>query len=62
MADLTTANGGAPPWLRCYRCWSENLEVQASYEGILPVDTGTGEAMAPAHPPDQGAVGRPARG
>jgi hypothetical protein len=21
-------------WLRCYRCWSQNLEVQVHYEGI----------------------------
>jgi hypothetical protein len=34
-------------WLRCYRCWSQNLEVQVHYEGALKVDTETGEAGDP---------------
>ena len=34
-------------WLRCYRCWSRNLEVQVHYEGILKVDADTGEAVDP---------------
>ena len=25
-------------WLRCYRCWSQNLEVQVHYEGIHKID------------------------
>jgi hypothetical protein len=32
-------------WLRCYRCWSRNLEVQVHYEGILRVDADSGEAV-----------------
>ncbi len=28
-------------WLRCYRCWSQNLEVQVHYEGIFKVDSCT---------------------
>ena len=36
---------GAPlaSWLRCYRCWSTNLEVQVHYEGIHKIDPDTGE-------------------
>ena len=30
-------------WLRCYRCWSQNLEVQVHYEGIHRIDPETGE-------------------
>ena len=30
-------------WLRCYRCWSQDLEVQVHYEGIHRIDPVTGE-------------------
>jgi hypothetical protein len=30
-------------WLRCYRCWSQNLEVQVHYEGIHRIDPATGK-------------------
>src|SRR3954464_12414060 len=30
-------------WLRCYRCWSTELEVQVHYEGIHRIDPVTGE-------------------
>src|SRR5450755_683250 len=30
-------------WLRCYRCWSQNLELQVHYEGINRIDPDTGE-------------------
>ncbi|HEV2786850.1 MAG TPA: hypothetical protein VGV67_10705, partial [Solirubrobacteraceae bacterium] len=30
-------------WLRCYRCWSTDLEVQVHYEGIHKIDPMTGE-------------------
>jgi len=30
-------------WLRCYRCWSTNLEVQVHYEGVHRIDPTTGE-------------------
>src|SRR5436853_116943 len=30
-------------WLRCYRCWSTDLEVQVHYEGIHRIDPDTGE-------------------
>ncbi|MEP6953175.1 MAG: hypothetical protein ABI950_03820 [Solirubrobacteraceae bacterium] len=33
----------ARSWLRCYRCWSTDLEVQVHYEGIHKVDPETGE-------------------
>jgi hypothetical protein len=39
--------GTASSWLRCYRCWSTNLEVQVRYEGILKVDSQSGEAVNP---------------
>ena len=34
-------------WLRCYRCWSTNLEAQVHYEGVLKIDASTGEAADP---------------
>ena len=34
-------------WLRCYPCWSQNLEVQVHYERALKVDPETGEATDP---------------
>jgi hypothetical protein len=34
-------------WLRCYRCWSTNLEVQVHYEGIHRIDSATGERAEP---------------
>src|SRR4051812_50033818 len=39
--------GTSASWLRCYRCWSQNLEVQVHYEGVLKVDSETGEAVEP---------------
>ena len=30
-------------WLRCYRCWSTELELQVHYEGVHRVDPRTGE-------------------
>ncbi|MDQ3740474.1 MAG: hypothetical protein M3389_05965 [Actinomycetota bacterium] len=33
----------ARAWLRCYRCWSQKLEVQVHYEGIHKIDPDTGE-------------------
>ena len=39
--------GTQSSWLRCYRCWSQNLEVQVHYEGILKVDADSGEAIDP---------------
>ena len=33
----------ARAWLRCYRCWSQDLEVQVHYEGIHKIDSATGE-------------------
>jgi hypothetical protein len=37
-------------WLRCYRCWSTELEVQLHHEAILRVDPETG---APAERIDE---------
>ena len=37
------AETSARSWLRCYRCWSQNLEVQVHYEGIHKIDPETGE-------------------
>src|SRR3954453_9350315 len=39
---MSTA-GQIGSWLRCYRCWSRNLEVQVHYEGIHRIDPDTGE-------------------
>src|ERR1700710_128567 len=37
----------ARSWLRCYRCWSTDLEVQVHYEGIHKIDPETGERADP---------------
>ena len=39
----STEQGTVRSWLRCYRCWSTNLEVQVHYEGIHKIDPSTGE-------------------
>jgi hypothetical protein len=39
----STEQGTVRSWLRCYRCWSQNLEVQVHYEGIHKIDPETGE-------------------
>jgi hypothetical protein len=36
-------NGDRSSWLRCYRCWATDLEVQLHYDAILRVDPETGE-------------------
>ncbi len=36
-------NGDRSSWLRCYRCWARDLEVQLHYDAILRVDPDTGE-------------------
>jgi hypothetical protein len=52
--DLESRGGGPPerdlrpidhrrPWLRCYRCWSQNLEAQVHYDAILRINPETGE-------------------
>src|ERR687893_2387322 len=43
-------------WLRCYRCWSQNLEVQVHYEGILKVDPETAEAVDPVEEVQEAVV------
>src|SRR5947209_4812312 len=41
--EATPSETGARSWLRCYRCWSQDLEVQVHYEGIHKIDPQTGE-------------------
>src|SRR5947209_10702131 len=48
--------GTAASWLRCYRCWSQNLEVQVHYEGVLKVDAETGEAVEPVEEVQEAVV------
>ena len=36
-------NGDAGSWLRCYRCWARDLEVQLHYDAILRIDPESGE-------------------
>jgi hypothetical protein len=48
--------GTAASWLRCYRCWSQNLEVQVHYEGVLKVDPDTGEAVEPVEEVQEAVV------
>ena len=35
-------NDSISAWLRCYRCWSRNLEVQLHYDAIRRVDPESG--------------------
>jgi hypothetical protein len=48
--------GTSASWLRCYRCWSQNLEVQVHYEGVLKVDPETGEAVEPVEEVQEAVV------
>jgi hypothetical protein len=48
--------GTRSSWLRCYRCWSQNLEVQLHYEGILKVEPETGEAVEPVEEVQEAVV------
>ena len=32
-------------WLRCYRCWSRNLEVQVHYDAIRPIDPAVARSL-----------------
>ena len=41
--ESSTPETGARSWLRCYRCWSQDLEVQVHYEGIHKINPDTGE-------------------
>ncbi len=41
LSDMDSVD--AKSWLRCYRCWSQDLEVQVHYEGIHKIDPVTGE-------------------
>ncbi len=35
-------NGDRSAWLRCYRCWSQNLEIQIHYDAIRRVEPESG--------------------
>ena len=35
---MSELNGDRSAWLRCYRCWSQNLEIQIHYDAIRRVD------------------------
>src|ERR1700751_1216263 len=41
--DGSSPDTDARSWLRCYRCWSQDLEVQVHYEGIHKIDPDPGE-------------------
>src|SRR3954452_9906606 len=40
---MSELNGERAAWLRCYRCWSQNLEIQIHYDAIRRVDPDSGE-------------------
>jgi hypothetical protein len=40
---MESMNGDRSAWLRCYRCWARDLEVQLHYDAILKVDPESGE-------------------
>ncbi|MDQ4130010.1 MAG: hypothetical protein M3133_03315 [Actinomycetota bacterium] len=56
MPDSPDSLGTAASWLRCYRCWSQNLEVQVHYEGVLKVDPDSGEAADPVEEAQEAVV------
>ncbi len=39
---MSELNADRLAWLRCYRCWSQNLEIQIHYDAIRRVDPETG--------------------
>ena len=39
---MNELNGDRSAWLRCYRCWSQNLEIQIHYDAIRRVEPDTG--------------------
>ena len=39
---MNELNGDRSAWLRCYRCWSVNLEIQIHYDAIRRVDPDSG--------------------
>jgi hypothetical protein len=43
LMESSASETTARSWLRCYRCWSQDLEVQVHYEGIHKIDPDTGE-------------------
>ena len=42
LACVNELNGDRSAWLRCYRCWSQNLEIQIHYDAIRRVDPESG--------------------
>jgi hypothetical protein len=43
LPDRSVDMGNGKPWLRCYRCWSQNLEAQVHYDAILRINPVNGE-------------------
>ena len=39
---MSELNGDRLAWLRCYRCWSRNLEIHIHYDALRRVDPETG--------------------
>jgi hypothetical protein len=39
---MSELNGDQSAWLRCYRCWSQKLEVQIHYDAIRRIDPDSG--------------------
>ena len=39
---MSELNGDRSAWLRCYRCWSQNLEIQIHYDAIRRVAPDSG--------------------
>jgi len=45
---MNLPNSSEKSWLRCYRCWSKQLEIQIHYEGVFginAIDGSRGEAV-----------------
>jgi hypothetical protein len=43
LSDRIGNQSNGRPWLRCYRCWSQNLEAQVHYDAILKINPLNGE-------------------
>ena len=39
---MSEMNGDLSAWLRCYRCWSQNLKIQIHYDAIRRIDPESG--------------------
>ena len=52
---MTELNGDRSAWVRGYRCWPENLEIQSHYDAVRGIDpetsitTSTSDVRSPVY-------------